>query len=44
MYMYIIMQVVAIGPTTAEALKSAGLSPIVSHTPSPQALLDALHQ
>jgi len=34
---------VAIGPTTAEALESAGLSPAaVASTPSPQALVDAV--
>ena len=36
------LQVAAIGPTTAETLQSAGLSPMVAHTPSPHALLDAI--
>ena len=35
-------QVAAIGPTTAAALKDAGLSPTVAHKPTPEALVDII--
>lgn len=39
----IYLQVAAIGPTTAAALKCAGLHPIVAQSPSAEALADIMH-
>ena len=39
-----VVQVIAIGPTTATSLKQVGIFPIMAHAPTPEALLVAVHQ
>jgi uroporphyrinogen-III synthase len=41
---YSVVQVIAIGPTTATSLKQVGIFPIMAHAPTPEALLVAVHQ